>query len=267
MAEAHYKIGVTAIQGRMGKMLTSVLVDKAPDGHFSFVGGSSRKNNNLNDQNGHENSVAVMSAEQLFASSDCVIDFSHPSAIERDIDLSVKNGVALVIGTTGLDLEQEDFIKRASKNIPIVYAANMSVGVTIMMDLVEKAACLFAEDYDLEIFEAHHKHKIDSPSGTALALGQAAATGRDVNFGDKAMPNMGNREGVRKAGDIGFSVLRGGDIVGEHTVGFYGAYDRFEIKHAASDRKLFADGAVKAALWLKDKPAGLYNMKDVLGLR
>lgn len=257
-----YHIGVTGVQGRMGQMLATLLQERQDQKAFIYSGGATR-HKNVRDIEGQDHYLDV---SDLFKNSDCVIDFTKPEALENHLNLSVKNATSLVIGTTGLDEGQEDMIAQAAQNVPIVYAPNMSVGVNVMLAMVEKAARLLDEEYDIEIFEAHHRHKVDSPSGTALAIGKAAAQGRGVGFEEKSVSNMGNRDGERQAGDIGFSVMRGGEIIGEHVAGFYGAHERFEIKHMAQDRRLFADGALKAALWLKGKPAGLYNMRDVLGL-
>ena len=161
----------------------------------------------------------------------------------------------------------EDALKDAAQKTAIVYAANMSVGVNLLLALVEKAAAsLGPDDWDIDIFESHHKHKVDAPSGTALAVGKAAAKGRGVDLDDVKVSARDGITGEREKGTIGFSVARGGDVVGEHTAYFYGEGERIELTHIATNRALFAKGALRAALWLKDKPNGLYSMKDVLDL-
>ena len=262
MGNKNYKVGVVGVNGRMGQVLCQKLQAKHDEGQLEFLGGSSRQNSDavsvLN--------VPVMDVEELFEACDCVIDFTKPEALGSHLKYAQKFHTSLVFGTTGLSKAQEMDIKDAADIVPIVYAANMSIGVNLMLAVVEKVAAALDEDFDIEIFEAHHRHKIDSPSGTALAIGKAAAKGRNVSFEDVSMSNMGNREGARKKGDIGFAVVRGGDVIGEHTAGFYGENERFEITHKASDRALFAAGAIKAAQWLKGKSAGLYSMRDVLDI-
>jgi 4-hydroxy-tetrahydrodipicolinate reductase len=172
----------------------------------------------------------------------------------------------LVIGTTGLDAAQQNTIETAATFTPIVQAANYSVGVNVLQGLVEQAARILPQAYDIEILEMHHHHKIDAPSGTALALGEAAAKGRNVNLADVADKVRDGIIGPRKQGDIGFATLRGGDVVGDHTVMFAGPGERIEITHKASSREIFANGAVRAAQWAIEQKPGLYSMKDVLGL-
>lgn len=196
----------------------------------------------------------------VFEAADVVIDFTTPRASVVHAKIAADTKTALVVGTTGLSEDDEASLKEFSKNATIVYAANMSVGVNVLLALVEQVASKLDTDYDIEIYEAHHRHKVDSPSGTALALGKSAQAGRSGG------EFVTDRAGKRKEGDIGFGVLRGGDIVGEHTVGFYGLGERIEITHKATDRVLFANGAIRAAQWTKGKSSGLYTMRDVLGL-
>ena len=280
--EQEYKIGVIGINGRMGQMLAKSLANaqdaSGEECGVLFVGGSSRSigakdekcSNDERDSVGVKDSDGaawnVMSVEDLFELADCVIDFTSPDSLEKALHLSKMNNCALVIGTTGLSAQQEQMIDDAAQSTCIVYAANMSVGVNVLLSVVEQVSAILGDEFDIEILERHHKHKVDSPSGTALALGKAAAKGRNVSFDGKAVQNMGDRSGARCDGDIGFAVMRGGNIVGEHEVTFLGENERIEINHIASDRMLFADGAVRAALWLKGKENGLYSMRDVLGL-
>ncbi len=178
-----------------------------------------------------------------------------------------KYKVAMVIGTTGFSDAEKQAIAEASKNIPIVFAPNMSVGVTLLINLVEQAAKVLNEGYDIEVVEMHHRHKVDAPSGTALRLGEAAAQGLGQNLKDCAIYAREGVTGEREAGKIGFATLRGGDVVGDHTVVFAGIGERVELTHKASSRATFAVGALRAGKFLADKSAGLFDMQHVLGLR
>lgn len=211
--------------------------------------------------------VCVMTDKQTaFRDSDVLIDFTTPEATLEHAKLALDHGKALVIGTTGLGTAEQAAIDEAAKKAPVLQAANMSLGVNLLLSLVEKTASLLGDEFDIEIFEAHHRHKIDAPSGTALALGHAATAGRKVKLDDVMVPARHGQTGARPQGAIGMSVFRGGDVVGDHTVTFAGIGERIELAHRASDRSLFAKGAVRAALWLKGKPAGAYSMRDVLGI-
>jgi 4-hydroxy-tetrahydrodipicolinate reductase len=201
------------------------------------------------------------------AGADVLIDFTRPEATLSYLDACVAAGVPLVIGTTGFDDAGKGRVAAAAQRIPVVFAPNMSVGVTLLMKLAELAAQVLRDGYDIEILEAHHRHKVDAPSGTALGLGQAVAraTGRDL-----ARCAIYGREGVtgeRDPGTIGFATVRGGDIVGDHTLLFAGIGERIELTHKASSRATFAQGALRAARWLQGRPPGLYDMRDVLDLK
>jgi 4-hydroxy-tetrahydrodipicolinate reductase len=196
-----------------------------------------------------------------------VIEFSAPDATAQHVALAATHGTGHVIGTTGLSAAQELAIREAARRTAIVRAANMSLGVNLLLGLTEQVArSLAPEAFDLEILEMHHKHKVDAPSGTALALGQAAARGRGVDLAAAAERGRDGLTGARKAGAIGFAALRGGDVVGDHVVIFAGAGERIELAHRATDRRIYARGAVAAARWLHGRPRGLYGMADVLGL-
>lgn len=235
------KIGITGYKGRMGQMLINEIDNMD---HLEFAGGI-----DMGDD-----------AEVIFKKADVVVDFSVPDATITHARLAANSGTALVIGTTGLNEIQEQKIAVAAQKSPIVYAANMSIGVNILLAMVEQTASRLGIDWDIEVFETHHNQKIDAPSGTALALGKAARKGR--GGGDFII----DRVGKRKAGDIGYAVQRGGDVVGEHDVTFFSQGERITLGHKSSDRRLFAQGALRAASWVKGKPAGLYSMKDVLDL-
>lgn len=195
-----------------------------------------------------------------------LIDFSAPAASVENARAAAAAGAAHVLGTTGLTAEQEREIEALSRHIPIVRSGNMSLGVNLLAALVEEAAKRLSDDYDIEIYEAHHRDKADAPSGTALMLGRAAAAGRGVDLAQKSVPARDGMTGPRKAGDIGFAVVRGGGVVGEHSVMFAGSQEVLTLSHTAIDRALFAKGAVAAAKWAIGKPPGLYSMRDVLGL-
>jgi 4-hydroxy-tetrahydrodipicolinate reductase len=194
------------------------------------------------------------------------IDFTLPVASIHHASLCVGQGCAMVIGTTGHDPAQRARLEAAAGEIPIVIAPNMSLGVNLLLKLAELAARALDEQYDIEIFEAHHRNKVDAPSGTALGLGRAAARGRGRSLDDVADYARHGRTGVRERGRIGFSVVRGGDIVGEHRLIFAGPGEQVELAHTAQDRSGFARGALVAARWVVGRPPGLYSMLDVLGL-
>ena len=194
------------------------------------------------------------------------IDFTLPAASIRHASLCASQGCAMVIGTTGHDAAQRGRLEAAGGEIPIVIAPNMSLGVNLLLKLAELAARALDEQYDIEIFEAHHRNKVDAPSGTALGLGRAAASGRGKTLDDLAEYARHGQTGVRERGRIGFSVVRGGDIVGEHRLIFAGPGEQVELAHTAQDRSGFARGALVAARWVVGRPPGVYSMLDVLGL-
>jgi len=195
-----------------------------------------------------------------------MIDFTAPAASVKNARAAAENRVAHVIGTTGFSREDEAAIADLAREIPIVKSGNMSVGMNLLTVLVEHSAKALDERFDIEIFEAHHRAKVDAPSGSALMLGAAAARGRGVALEEKAVGMAGARAGAREVGAIGFAVSRGGGIVGEHRVSFAGAREVVTLSHCAIDRALFAEGAVAAAQWVLGKAPGLYAMRDVLGL-
>jgi 4-hydroxy-tetrahydrodipicolinate reductase len=204
--------------------------------------------------------------EALFAVSDAVIDFTAPEASLRHAAIAGRTGKALVIGTTGISPVEAKAIERAAQTAPIVWSANMSLGVNLLLGLVEQAARALGPDYDIEILEMHHRLKRDAPSGTALGLGEAAARGRAVALDQVAVRSRDGETGPRPEGAIGFATLRGGDVVGDHSVIFAGLGERLELTHKAGDRRIYASGALRAALWAIGRSPGLYGMKDVLGL-
>ena len=205
--------------------------------------------------------------EGLVDGFDVLIDFTVPAAAMVHLDICRRHGKRMVIGTTGFDAEQKGLISAAAADIGVVFAPNMSVGVNLCLKLLDTAARVLGDSVDIEVIEAHHRHKVDAPSGTALRMGEvvAAALGRDLR--ECAVYGREGITGPRERHTIGFETIRAGDIVGEHTVMFAAEGERVEITHKASSRMTFASGAVRAAAWLMGQPAGLYDMQDVLGLK
>ena len=221
---------------------------------------------------GRANGILIGSdIEAALSGADVLIDFTRPEGTLAHVAACASLDVAAVVGTTGLNDAQRAKLAMLSSTVPIVFAANMSVGVVVLLSLVEMAARKLGPDYDIEIVEMHHKHKVDAPSGTALQLGDAAAAGRGRTLAECAVFAREGHTGERPDGAIGFASLRGGDVVGEHSVIFAGAGERVEIAHRATSRQNFAGGALRAAVFVAAKRAarqgGLYDMQDVLGLR
>ena len=252
------KIALAGAGGRMGRtLLEAVLADPALELGAAFdVRGSSA----LGTKAG---GITIGTDAAAAASCDVLIDFTRPDGTLANL----KHARAMVIGTTGFSGDQKKAIAEAAKRIPIVMAANFAVGVNAAYKLAETAARILGDDYDVEIIEAHHRHKIDAPSGTALKLGEVVAGALKRKLGEVARHGRSGETGERPAKEIGFHALRGGDIVGEHTVVFAGSGERVEITVRSQSRMTYAAGALRAAKWLRGKSAGLYDMFDVLGLR
>jgi len=263
------KIGIVGCAGRMGQMLVrEVLVT---DG-CELSGGTERPGHralgrDLVIASGLDASGLIVQEDTsaLFQASDVVIDFTVATITPYHVALAVKFGTNLILGTTGHDESQLSSIKVAAERATIVKAMNFSVGINTLFALTQQLAETLDDGFDIEIVEMHHKHKVDAPSGTAIGLGEVAAKGRGVSLADVARRNRDGIIGERNRGDIGFAVLRGGDVVGEHKVIFAGTSERIELGHIASSRQIFSAGAVRAALWSSHKSPGLYNMLDVLG--
>ena len=239
------KIGIAGCNGRMGQLL---MMGAQSDDDATLSGGIDRGDD----------------ADTLFQNSDVIIDFSSPEASVAHASLAAKYKKPLLIGTTGLsDSERAQIISCAS-SAPILISANTSLGVNVLIHLVRKAAATLGNDFDIEIFESHHAKKVDAPSGTALALGHAVADGLNVPLKDHKVSGRDGHTGARQAKDIGFAALRGGDVAGDHTVFFYGMGERLELTHRATDRKIFADGAIKIAKWLSKQSPKFYTMDDFL---
>jgi 4-hydroxy-tetrahydrodipicolinate reductase len=215
-----------------------------------------------------KNGITVTADVQpLLEEADGLLDFTVPAATLAFAELTARTGRVHVVGTTGLTGENEKLIAEAAKRAVIVKSGNMSMGVNLLAALVKRVAKTLDEEFDVEILEMHHNKKVDAPSGTALMLGRAAAEGRGVDLDQHAVRVRDGHTGARSPGDIGFAALRGGTVVGDHTVIFAGPAERIELVHRAEDRMIFARGAVRAALWARGRPPGLYSMADVLGLR
>jgi 4-hydroxy-tetrahydrodipicolinate reductase len=265
------RIGVLGCAGRMGRAVIAEVL--AAEG-CTLAGGVDRTDHPALGQDlgtlVGERPVGIRAGDDaalLIEASDVVIEFSTPDASAAHAALSAAGGTGHVVGTTGLGETQERAIREAARSTAIMRAANMSLGVNLLLGLTEQVArALGPETFDIEILEMHHRHKVDAPSGTALALGQAAARGRRVDLTEVADRGRDGLTGARKPGAIGFAALRGGDVVGDHAVIFAGAGERIELTHRATDRRIYARGAVAAARWLHGRPPGLYAMADVLGL-
>ena len=208
--------------------------------------------------------VAVPGIERVDTAFDTIIDFTSPVSTRVLLEYASNKGTRMIIGTTGLDEKDQQLIKDTAGKTAIVFAANYSVGVTLSLDLLATAAKVLGPDYDIEVIEAHHKHKVDAPSGTALAMGHAVADATGKNLKDCAVYAREGNTGARPDGSIGFQTIRAGEIIGEHTVLFVGQGEQLEVTHKATDRMTFARGAVRAAAWIATQPAGLYDMADVL---
>ena len=263
-------IAVTGISGRMGRMLASVIAasDRATLGAALERPGHPWVGRDLGEcLGGAANGVRVSDdPARALHGMGAVIDFTAPAATVALSRLAMDAGVPHVIGTTGFAEADLAALAEQARRGVIVRAGNMSLGVNLLVALTRKVAQALDADYDIEIIESHHRHKVDAPSGTALMLGQAAADGRGVALKDAAVRGRDGITGARERGSIGFSAIRGGDIIGEHDVLFAADGERITLRHVASDRGVFARGALKAALWAQGKPAGEYDMMQVLGL-
>ncbi len=264
------KIAIAGVAGKMGKMIFAEVIKNSD---IEITGGTEAMGSpllgkDIGEQAGFDKiGVCVVdSAEKAIENADVLVDFTRPNVTLQNLEAAQKHKVNMVIGTTGFTSQEQKIIEDASKNIAIVQATNMSMGVNILLSLVEKIAETLDSSYDIEILEMHHNKKVDAPSGTALSLGKAAAKGRKTTLEKDACYAREGNTGARAQGEIGFATLRGGDVVGDHTVIFAGEGERIEISHKASSRVVFSKGAVKAAKWVASKEDGLYDMQDVLGL-
>lgn len=240
------RIGIIGSAGRMGQALAQAIVAAGE----TLSGGV--------DSDGD---VAALARD-----SEVLVDFSSPDALEASLDAAVAAGAAIVVGTTGLAERHHFLIDSAAQSIAVLQTGNTSLGVTLLAHLVREAAARLGEDWDIEVVEAHHRMKVDAPSGTALLLGEAAAAGRGIDLAEHTQGGRDGITGARRAGDIGFASIRGGTVAGEHAVMFLADNERLTLSHSAETRAIFARGAVRAAGWLIGRPAGRYTMGDVLDL-
>jgi len=264
------KIAVMGAAGRMGRQLIAAIAAE-PQARISGAtepAGSPAIGRDIGELAGLETLGVAVSSDvaAAIAEADAIVDFTVPKATLEFARLAAQSGTAHIIGTTGFDKASEAAIADAATKIAIVKAGNMSLGVNLLVALTRQVAAALGNDFDIEIVEMHHRMKIDAPSGTALMLGEAAAAGRNIGLEENSVRSRDGHTGPRHTGDIGFATLRGGTVVGDHTVIFAGEGERIELTHRAADRGIFARGAVKAALWTKEKPPGLYAMTDVLGI-
>ena len=266
---APLRIAIAGATGRMGRMLVEAVLD-APDCALAGaldVPGSPQLGQDAGAFLGRATNVALTDdLDTVLAASQVLIDFTRPEGTLRHLEACAARGVALVIGTTGFSAEQKALIGAAATRTAVFLSPNMSVGVSVVMRLLEQAAKAFSQGYDIEIIEAHHRNKIDAPSGTALAMGEVVAKALGRNLADNAVFGREGVTGVRDPSTIGFATVRGGDIIGDHTVLFAGIGERVEITHKSSSRATYALGSLRAARFLAQSGPGLYDMNDVLGL-
>jgi 4-hydroxy-tetrahydrodipicolinate reductase len=260
------KLAIAGASGRMGRMILGCALS-APDITIACAldrADSPELGRDCGEALGQRTGVLISSSLDTLAGCDVLIDFTRPEATLAHADACLRHGVGLVVGTTGFDAAGKATLQRASHTIGVVFAPNMSVGVQALLRLVELGARLLNEGYDLEILEMHHRDKVDAPSGTALQLGEVAARARGVNFDSNAVLSREGHTGPRRAGTIGFATLRGGDVVGDHSVILAGNGERLEITHRSTSRLSYAQGSLRAARFLRQRPPGLYSMSDVL---
>jgi len=265
------KLAVIGAAGRMGQELIRTV--QATNGAAVIAGAIERAGSNMLGQDaGAVAGVGPLGVKitddplDIVAKVDGILDFTVPAFSAEVAGLAANARIVHVLGTTGFSAENEAAIKAAARHATIIKAGNMSLGVNLLVAVTRKIAEALDADFDIEVLEMHHKHKIDAPSGTALMLGQAAADGRGINLAETSVRSRDGHTGARKRGDIGFATLRGGNVVGEHSVIFAAEGERIVLSHIATDRGIFARGAVKAALWGRGKGPGLFTMADVLGI-
>ncbi|HWK70824.1 MAG TPA: 4-hydroxy-tetrahydrodipicolinate reductase [Burkholderiaceae bacterium] len=260
------RIAIAGADGRMGRMLIEAVL-QSPDLQLTAAldrSGSASIGQDAGAFLGQETGAIITDDLDALAHADCLIDFTRPEGTLAHLQACIKHGTKCVIGTTGFDEQGKLAIQAASQKIAIVFAPNMSVGVNATLKLLEMAAKLLNSGYDVEVFEAHHRNKVDAPSGTALAMGEAVASAWGKKLNDIADWARHGETGARETGKIGFSVVRGGDIIGDHTVYFCGTGERIEITHRSGSRATYAQGSLRAARYLARKEFGLFDMQDVL---
>jgi 4-hydroxy-tetrahydrodipicolinate reductase len=266
MEKIRYAIAGSA--GRMGRMLIEAVL-KSEDGVLTAAlehAGSPFIGKDAGELVGAACGVRITDALSSLAGCDVLIDFTRPDGTLEHLKACQQHKVGIIIGTTGFDAAGKAAIEAAAQNIPVVFAPNMAVGVNAVFKLLDVAARILNEGYDIEVIEAHHRHKVDAPSGTALRMGEVVARAAGLSLDDAVYGREGHT-GERPASEIGFSTIRGGDIVGDHTVLFAGLGERIEITHKSASRMPYASGSLRAARYLRGKTSGLYDMQDVLGLK
>lgn len=251
-------VAIAGATGKMGRMLLEAARDMEG---ITVAAAFDRTGTALPAQEGVQFGTDARAA---IAAADCLIDFTRPEATLAHLALAVELGRGVVIGTTGFDDAGRAAIAEAAKKVPVVFSPNMSIGVNAVFRLLEQAGAMLNEGYDVEILEMHHRHKVDAPSGTALRMGEVIAVAQGKNFAEQSVLSREGHTGPRRTGDIGFATLRGGDVVGEHTVIFAGTGERIEITHKSASRMSYASGALAAARFLRGKTGGLYDMQDVI---
>jgi len=264
------KVAVMGVAGRMGGRILSLL--RQEEG-IEIVGATEREGHSALGKDagiivglGEINVPLSDKIEEAALNADAIVDFTTPVATLRHAEYASKTGKPMVIGTTGFKDEAKEKIERLAEGFPCVISPNMSVGVNVMFEIARRLAGFLGDEFDVEIIEAHHKHKVDSPSGTALRLGEVVAEALGRDFREVARFERHGQIGERKKDEIGIQTIRGGDVVGEHTVIFFGVGERIELTHRATSRDNFARGAIRALKWVVGKPPGIYTMKDVLGI-
>jgi 4-hydroxy-tetrahydrodipicolinate reductase len=267
-SRAQVRVVVSGATGRMGQALARLAAEEGSG--IEIIGGVARASyeSQWAGEIGYPVVEAADTCEWLLREAEVVVDFSSPQLFRTVVGrhAALLRGKGLVVGTTGLEEEDHRLLGDAARHSPVLPAANFSPGVNLLVELVQRAARALGPDYDAEIVEAHHRRKVDAPSGTALHLGEAVARGHGSALGEVRRDGRSGQAGERPRGQIGFHAVRGGDVVGDHRVLFLGERERLELAHSAGDRSVFADGALRAALWVHGRAPGLYSMRDLLGL-
>lgn len=260
------RIAVAGANGRMGRMLVEAVLNH-PELSLAAalcLPNAPEESKDAAEFLGQKSGVLISSDLSVLADADCLIDFTRPEGTLNHLKACQAHGVKMVIGTTGFSAEELATIETAAEEIAILLSPNMSIGVNALYLLLEKAAQMFDDQYDVEVFEAHHRNKVDAPSGTALKMAEVVAEAKGRQLADIADWARHGHTGVREFGRIGFSVMRGGDIIGDHTVSFNGPGERIELTHKATNRTIYASGSMQAALFLKNKDKGFFSMRDVI---
>jgi 4-hydroxy-tetrahydrodipicolinate reductase len=263
-----YRVAIAGANGRMGKQLIQAVLDHP---ELTLTVASVREESTLAGLDagetagcGHLNMPLITQLEKVHEKFDLLIDFTSPQSSLHNLQCCIQHNKAIIIGTTGFTDQQRQRLQQAGRSIPVLFAANFSIGVNLMLNLVQEAARVMGNNADIEILEAHHRNKVDAPSGTALAIGEAIATTLGWSLNEQAVYSREGHTGVRPEKSIGFATIRAGDIIGEHSALFANLDEQIVITHKATNRMTFANGAVDAAYWIADKPAGFYSMRDVL---